>query len=86
MTIWQTSADSTVRIMSLPRCCRDFPVNTVSILSAVWIAGRCPSIKLDKDETGPSRLSVSLSADICFFGHRNEKFVILNPLCTVCDL
>ena len=64
----QTSADSTVRVLSVSRFCPDFPENPVRCLSAVRILSgfsvRYLSVRPDKDKTELSGLSLSLSADI----------------------
>ena len=57
-TVYQTSVDSTVRVLSLSRFCPDFP----EIKKAV----RCLSVRPDKDETELSGLSVSFFVDVCF--------------------
>ena len=50
VTRWQTSADSTVRVLSLSRFCPDFPENRVRSLSAIWILSgfsvRCLSVRI----------------------------------------
>ena len=88
------SADSTVRILLLSRFCLDFPPKSrpVSVYGpdSVMIFEKklsviSLSVRPDKDDAGMSRLSVSLSADVCLClrrvndstSYQNDSFLFL---------